>query len=67
MKNNIIGYITFILSFIFLILYIILFICDNKNTNNKVISLPEEIQLVKKGDTLIIEQITKDSIIISFK
>ena len=67
MKDTTIAYIIFILSFIQLILYIILFVWDNKNSNDKVISLPKEIQLVKKGDTLIVEQITKDSIIIGFK
>ena len=65
--KNIIAYIIFILSLIQLILFVILFICDNKNTNDKIVSLPEEIQLVKKRDTLIVEQITKDSIIIDFK
>ena len=67
MKDTTIAYIIFILSFIQLILYIILFVWDNKNSNDKIISLPKEIQLVKKGDTLIVEQITKDSIIIGFK
>ena len=67
MKTHIIPYIQFILSCIFLILYIILFLCDNKNTDDKVISLPKEIQLIKKEDTLIVSQITKDSIIIGFK
>ena len=67
MKNIIIAYILFILSLIQLISYFILFIYDNKNTNDKIVSLPEEIQLVKKRDTLIVEQITKDSIIIGFK
>ena len=67
MKDTTIAYIIFILSFIQLILYIILFVWDNKNSNDKIISLSKEIQLVKKGDTLIVEQITKDSIIIGFK
>ena len=67
MKSTTISYIIFILSFIQIILYIILFVCDNKNNNDKIVSLPEEIQLVKKRDTLIVEQITKDSIIIGFK
>ena len=67
MKDTTIAYIIFILSFIQLILYIILFVWDNKNSNDKIISLPKEIQLVKKGDTLIVEQITKNSIIIGFK
>ena len=65
--KNIISYIIFILSLIQVTLFVILFICDNKNTNDKIVSLPEEIQLVKKRDTLIVEQITKDSIIIGFK
>ena len=46
---------------------LIIYLIKYNNYKYKVVSLPEKIQLVKIGDTLIVEQITKDSIIISFK
>ena len=60
----------FIIWFILWITFIsvlIIYLTKYNNYEDKVVSLPEEIQLVKIGDTLIVEQITKDSIIIGFK
>lgn len=60
----------FIIWFILWITFItvlIIYLTKYNNYKDKVVSLPEEIQLVKIGDTLIVEQITKDSIIIGFK
>ena len=60
-------FIIWFLLWITFITSLILYLTKYNNFNDKVVSIPEEIQLVKKGDTLIVEQITKDSIIIGFK
>ena len=62
-KNFIIQFILWITFITILIIYLTKY----NNYKDKVVSLPEEIQLVKIGNTLIVEQITKDSIIIGFK
>lgn len=49
-----------------LVTVVMLLVKNNESKSDVIVSLPEEIQLAKTGDKLIIESITKDSISLGF-